>query len=91
MNYFGLSSFSKTYITTAASNVIFTGTGGLMNVTINKAVTGTIKLYDNGVLFGTIAASTPAQTMNYAVGISSGLTIVNASTEDLTIAFLKDQ
>lgn len=88
----GLATYA--YITTAATNVI--GTNGPMrlhSIVINKVTTGAIKIIDTvsggstTANVGTIAATTPAQTLVYNIRIAAGLTIINASTEDITIVY----
>ena len=83
-----------TYITGAATTVI--GTGGhirLHSIVINKATTGTIKIIDalagasTTANVGTIAASTPAQSLIYNIVTGAGLTLINSATEDITVVW----
>lgn len=78
-----------TNITGAATTVCKTGPGVLTTIVINKATTGTITIYDNtaasGTKIGTIAASTAAGSFDYQCQFTTGLTIVNGSTEDITV------
>lgn len=80
-------SCQKTYITLAATTTIGSGVQDvtLCRVVINKATTGAITLSDNAGAFAVIAASTPAQTMEYDVAIQGTLTVVNAQAENLTV------
>lgn len=95
-NNIGNGGANFTYITTAATNAI--GINGLIrlhSIVINKAVTGAIKIINTAsgasttANVGTIAASTPAQTLVYNITLSAGLTIINASTEDITIVWMQ--
>ncbi len=82
--------------TTAAATQVFTGNGRLVSITINKAVTGTIAIADfdatggTSSMIGVVAAATPAQTLWYNCSISKGLRVINGSTEDFTITFIRD-
>lgn len=94
INYVGSAGCEYLNITTAATNQVFTGNGRLVSITINKATTGAISLIDNTTgttaNIGTIAATTPAQTLWYTSIVAKGLRIINASTEDITVVFIRD-
>lgn len=81
--------FKPTYITTAATTQILTGQGSLVRITINKATTGAVTIIDgisgSTANIGVIAASTAAQTLEYGVRVVTGIRIINASTEDITV------
>ncbi len=75
-----------THITTAATTTIFTGTGQLAFLNVNKATTGTITILDGSATVGVIAASTPAQSFIFnSLSIATSLDITNGSTEDITV------
>jgi hypothetical protein len=93
-NNIGNGCANYTYITSGATTVI--GTGGhvrLHAIVINKATTGTIKIIDavagasTTANIGTIAASTPAQSLIYNVIAAAGLTLINSATEDITVVW----
>lgn len=94
MSYTYNASCEKLNITTAATNTVFIGNGRLVSITINKALTGAIKVLDNNTgttaNIATIASGTIAQTLWYNCSIGLGLIIVNASTEDITVTFIRD-
>lgn len=81
--------YKYTYITTATTTQVLTGQGALVRIVLNKAATGAITIIDNitgsTANIGVIAALTPAQSIEYGVFITSGIRIINASTEDITI------
>lgn len=93
-NLIGNGTASFTYITTGATTAIgINGAIRLHSIVINKATTGTIKIINTAAgasttaNVGTIAATTPAQSMIYNVILSAGLTIINSATEDITIVW----
>ncbi len=81
--------YKYTNITSATTTQVLIGQGALIRVVINKATTGAISLIDeitgSTVNIGTIAAATPAQSIEYGVFITKGIRIINASAEDITV------
>ncbi len=83
------------YITTLGATTVVGSNGQirLHKIVLNKAATGTIKILDTAAgasttaNVGTIAASTPAQTLTYDISLASGLTIINSATEDITVVY----
>ena len=85
-----------TYIVTAATTVVRTGAGILHAITCNKAIAaGTITIYDGLTAAGTkIGIVThPATllqnhyTLIYDVAFTTGLTIVTAEANDITVSW----
>jgi hypothetical protein len=74
-----------TYITTAATYTIGKTYG--IRVEINKALTGTLTIADGGTTVAVIAATTAAQGKMY-YGFTGSVTLVNGSTEDVTVSAL---
>lgn len=81
--------YKYTYITSATTTQVLTGQGVLVRIVINKATTGAVSIIDDitgsTVNIGVIAASTPAQSIEYGVFCVKGIRIINASTEDITV------
>ena len=81
--------YKYTYITGAATTQILIGQGALIRISINKTTTGTIKIIDDitgtTATIATIAASTPAQSIEYGVQVVNGIRIINSASEDITI------
>jgi hypothetical protein len=73
------------YITTATTTTVGKTYG--LRVSINKALTGTLTIADGGVTVAVIAAATAAQDKVY-YGFSGVVTVVNGSTEDVTLSAL---
>ncbi len=76
------------YITTATTTTVGRTYG--LRVTINKALTGTLTIADGGVTVAVIAATTAAQDKVY-YGFTGSVTVVNGSTEDVTLSALNRQ
>lgn len=76
------------YITTANTTTVGKVYG--IRVTINKALTGTLTIADGGTTVAVIAATTAAQDKVY-YGFTGSVTVVNGSTEDVTISALNRQ
>jgi len=83
--------FNYTNITTAATTVVKSGAGFLHSITVNTDAAGTITIYDNtagsGTKIGTIKSSAGVNSYFYDVSFATGLTIVTAAANDLTIAY----
>lgn len=76
------------YITTATTTTIERAYG--IRVSINKALTNTLTIADGGTTVAVIAATTPAQDKVY-YGFAGAITLINASTEDITVSVLNRQ
>ena len=76
------------YITTAATTTVGRTRG--IRVSINKALTGTLTIADGGTTVAVIAAATAAQDKIYW-GFNGSVTVVNGSTEDVTISALSHE
>lgn len=79
-----------TYISTATTTTIKSGSGVLHAITITESVASTIIVYDNTAGSGTIIASFPAsataQTYQINVSFSIGCTVVTAGASKLTVS-----
>ena len=86
--------YGKAYISTIATTQVFSGTGVLGRVTVNKAAGagGTATLYDDtattaGSIFA-IIDTTVIGTKIYDCGFTTGLRIVTAvAAADITVSF----
>jgi hypothetical protein len=83
---------SYTYISTATTTTVKSGSGVLAGITIEGGTTGTIIIYDNTAGSGTIIASfdTTNALNNYflePIAFSTGLTIVTSAATKLTVAW----
>ena len=81
-----------TNIATAATTVVKTGPGVCVTVILNETNAGTITIYDNtagsGTKIATIAANVAAGTaFPYLCQFSTGLTVVTAGADDLTVTY----
>lgn len=82
--------YQKTYITTGATTVVFSGRGTLGGVCINSATAvGAVTVQDNGVTFAVLGSAVTAGKYLENVVISNGLTLINASTDDITVLWAK--
>jgi len=84
--------FRSTYIATATTTTVKTGTGRLHAITLTETAAGTIIVYDNTEASGTIIASFKAsvaeQTFTLNVKFTIGLTIVTGAASKLTVSSL---
>lgn len=76
------------YITTATTTTVGRVYG--IRVEINKVLTGTVTIADADGTKAVIAATTVAQGKTY-YGFNGSVTVVNASTEDITVSALNHQ
>lgn len=76
------------YITTAATTTVGKAYG--IRVEINKALTGTLTIADGGTTVAVIAATTGVTGKSY-YGFTGVITVVNGSTEDVTVSTLNRQ
>ena len=78
-------------ISTATTTVVKTGAGTLKRITLNEPTTAAVTVYDNtagsGTTIATIATTTPAQDLEYNLRFATGLTIVTAGADDITVVY----
>ena len=79
-------------ITTATTTVVKTGPGVLVSIVLNATNAGTITVYDNtagsGTKIATISAAAPAgASFGYLCQFTTGLTIVTASADNITVVY----
>jgi hypothetical protein len=79
-------------ITTATTTVVKGGVGVCVAVILNETNAGAITIYDNtagsGTKIATIAAGALAgTTFPYLCQFSTGLTVVTAGADDITVTF----
>ena len=79
-------------ITSAATTVVKSGRGVLVAVILNETNAGAITIYDNtagsGTKIATIAAGAdPGTSFPYLAQFTTGLTIVTAGADDITVTF----
>lgn len=81
---------TSTYISTATTTTVKSGSGVLHTVIVNGGTAGTVTIYDNTAGSGTIIAafdSTNAlNTYMFNVAFTTGLTIVTAAATKLTVS-----
>jgi hypothetical protein len=84
--------FRSSYISTATTTTVKSGTGRLHTITIGETAAGAITIYDNTAASGTIIAVLKAsiveQTLIFDVKFTTGLTIVTAGASKLTVSYL---
>lgn len=87
----GQSLFQNTYISTATTTTVKSGTGRLHTITLGETAAGAITIYDNTAASGTIIAvlkaSVVEQTFEFNVKFTTGLTIVTAAASKLSVSF----
>jgi hypothetical protein len=79
-------------INSATTTTVKVGAGILHSITINTPVAGAITLFDNtaasGTVIGLITTTAASQgTMLYDVEFRTGLTILTATANDITVCF----
>lgn len=79
-------------INSAATTVVKTGRGVLVNIVLNETNAGAITIYDNTAasetIIGVIAAAAPAgANFKYEGQFTNGLTIVTAGADDITVTY----
>lgn len=81
--------FTPTYISTATTTTIKTGSGFLHTIVVNGGTAGTIIVYDNTAASGTIIASFDSTnaltTYTFDCTFSVGLTIITSAATKLTV------
>ena len=81
--------YEKTYITTNASSVVFTGKGTLGGVCVNTTAASIVTLYDGNSAFAILQASILPGTYVENVVVGNGLSVVTAGSPNLTIKWYK--
>lgn len=83
--------YNPTYISTATTTVVKTGSGVIGSVTVTGGAAGTIVIYDNTAASGTIIASfdSTAALATYLRDktFTTGLTIVTSAATKITVAW----
>lgn len=79
-------------INSAATTVVKVGGGVLNSIVINTPVAGAITLFDNtaasGTIIGLITTTATSQgTMLYNIEFRTGLTILTATANDITVCY----
>jgi hypothetical protein len=83
--------FSNTYISTATTTTVKSGTGVLHTIVLGETAAGTITVYDNTAASGTVIAVLKASigenTFVFDTSFAVGLTIVTAAASKLTVTY----
>ena len=78
-----------THISTATTTTVLDKQGLLKKVILNEPTSAIVTIYNNivgsGDVIAIIAASTPAQTLEYDCVVGTGITVVTAGADDMTI------
>ena len=88
-----MNDFKYTYINSATTTQVFTGTGRLHYITVNTTAAGTIGIIDGTsgttVNVGQLKASVAEGTYRYDVAVGAGLRIVTGAASDITVCWSK--
>lgn len=83
--------YQKTYIASATTTQVFTGTGVLKAIVVNTTAAGTIGIIDgisgSTVNVGQLVASVVPGTYEYNITIANGLRIVTGAASDITVVW----
>lgn len=83
--------YQYTYITTATTTQVFSGTGTLHAIIVNTTAAGTIGIVDNitgtTVNIGSLKASVVEGTYVYNVACKLGCRIVTGASSDITVVW----
>lgn len=84
--------YKYTHISTATTTQAFTGNGRLIRVVLNEATSGAVTIYDetgsgNSTVVAIIASSTAAQFLDYGVKLTTGLKVITAGADDITLVW----
>jgi short-subunit dehydrogenase len=81
----------STYISTATTTPLKTGSGRLKRIILTETAAGTITIFDNtagsGTIIGLLKASIAEQEFEFDVNYYVGLTIVTAAASKLTVVY----
>jgi hypothetical protein len=86
--------YKPTHVTTSSTTQVFTGKGVLHSIIVNATAASTFAIFDSaiGITSGTVAilkASVAENTYTYDATIANGLYIVNGTTGDYTVMWVK--
>jgi len=88
---FNAKQYNKTYISTATTTQVFTGSGTLHSITVNTTANGAISVIDNtsgsAVNVASLKASIAEGTYTYDCVIANGLRIITAGASDITVTW----
>ena len=86
-----MSPSSSTYISTATTTTVKSGSGILRRIVLTETAASTITIYDNTAASGTILAvlkaSIAERPYDFNIRFQTGLTIVTAGTSKLTVVW----
>lgn len=81
--------YTPTYISTATTTVVKSGTGILGSITVGETAAGAITVYDNtsaaGQVIAVLKASVAEQTYFFEASFSTGCTVVTAAASKITV------
>lgn len=85
--------YQKTYIATATTTQVFTGTGVLHSIVVNSTAAGTVTVID-GTSGSTpnvavLKASIVEGTYLYDCAVATGLRIITGAASDITVTWTK--
>lgn len=72
---------------TGSSSGEFAGSSFLFRIVLNKVAAGAITVADGSGTLAVIAASTPAQSLEYGCVTNGDLTVTCAGVEDITVVW----
>lgn len=79
------------YISTATTTQVKTGTGVLHAIVVSGALAGAVSVIDNTtgstINIGTLKASAPAGTYTFDVAFTTGLRIITAGADAITVVY----
>lgn len=82
---------SSTYIATATTTVVKSGSGHLARIVVGETAAGASTLYDNtagsGTIVGVLKASIVEGTYEFNVAFATGLTVVTAGASKITVVW----
>lgn len=83
--------YRSTYIATATTTTVKSGTGRLHTLTLGETAAGAITIYDNtagsGTILAVLKASVAEQTFTFDLKFTTGLTIITAGASKLTVTW----
>lgn len=81
--------YDPTYISTATTTVVKSGSGILGSIVVGETAAGAITVYDNTAASGTVIAVLKASvaegTYTFDASFSTGLTVVTAGASKVTV------
>lgn len=80
---------TPTYIATATTTVVKTGSGVLGRIVVGETAAGAITIYDNtvgsGTIIGVLKASIAEGTYHFECEFTNGCTVVTAGASKITV------